>query len=168
MAVKQAQWTSSLRRAQHAMIALVLWNGLATATLAMYGLKEGSCDWLATLQLVPGRLTRVSIWMKGADTYAAYGPGTSESAPAASVVLVDLWDHNTTQRTLVHVAGITLSQHDLLWLAGGATVAPLGPFILLAWHRRQGQHDNGRQGPVARRQRRRVSPDNRQPHVSRS
>jgi len=53
MAVRHAQW-SSLRRAQYALIALVLWNGLGSTRYWAYGLKEGSCEWLASAQLMPG------------------------------------------------------------------------------------------------------------------
>ena len=140
MAIQQAQWTSSLRRAHHALIALVLWNSLGSTTLWVYGVKEGPCDWLATVQLTPGHLTRVSIWTKADESYAADGPSMSTSTPASPMLLVDLWDQNTTGHRLTHLAGVTLSQRLLAWFAVSATVAPLGLLVLLTWIQHRGQH----------------------------
>ncbi len=138
--MSDSTWAACTRCAQHVLIALVLWNGLTTGWVWMYGFREASCRWLVSVPHAPGRLIRLSIWPKAADSSAIAIPGIGGSAPGRPVLLVDLWEHNRTSRRVVHLAGRTLARHHLAWLGGSATVAPLPLLVVLARLQRHGQH----------------------------
>ena len=76
-------------------------------------------------------MTRLSIWMQGDDPYAAYFHGSRGSGHTPPALLLDLWNQDMSGHTLVHVAGVSLSQRLLTWFGVSATVAPLGLLVLL-------------------------------------
>ncbi len=138
--MSDAAGTAGVQRFQQILITLGLWNGLTTAGLWMYGIREASCCWHGSVPIAPGQLIRLTIWPKAAGSTTTTLPGMEWSASGPPIVLVDLWAHNRTSRRVRHLAGVTLTRQHLAWLGGSATVAPLPLLIVLAWLHGHGYH----------------------------